>query len=981
MTTLKIILMQVLTGFYHMVQDHPGFAFGSIYRYLYWGPIQIMITVVLLTGILYFSIFKFKWSRRRYLIAYMRFFTGKKKMIEVVESSYTVVFAIYAGLLYHPYFLMHRAFLSKARRIRQYDSYIVRYVNTLLKKKIKNKKKRDTFWKLIAQNMHDFWINLPEETRDDIEFYSRESGGSRVDALFAAWDYADESYFVSNSEFHNLLYSHFYLFSENYVKSQLRGAIYDLFSAKDLLKDSADLDQLVDGFVEHYLHSYIPSGSWWHLASRNASTFASDVAYSKDILSLYDRLPLLFQLKTEYLFFWGHSLENDYHGPVVTDLEDVPPFTKTIKFMSKSFNKVNKWWLKNYKIAIMGESEEFDDEVTRTRWDDLFSMEEYNRLLNLKMVNWLRLEQYWHKKRARLFRTLVYMNYFPLGTDLSYFSPLGPEFKNEYAGTQEIHRYTLLPADLLCIQKAFTPGGAWTWKIRKATPKWYRYKWKKWNPETKKMKIWNSEGQDLSNYWRIMQTWFIRYHRKNTYGFSYMATDEDIGRWDKFRLIVPIERARDFYLLLNFKFFEEMLDLPIEYDNPDERFLRDDDGNIQLDEEGKPKIDDDYGYLLDEEGKPQLDEDEEPLLDPERSDYDETEISWLLPNDSFFSDGYGPIYSAFNYYFGFAYYMDEMVLADPSDVFDDWAPMSDSTFAHNITRFDPNLPLDDTIALHSDPVMERHYSNSVFDFAKKQQLGFQDPATPSMEGIIDLHHDLMFFLTIIVIFVLWLLISVVYYFYLIDENANEYEDVTIISSLKSHNVVLEIVWTVVPSLILLLIALPSFALIYSMDELLSPSITLKVIGHQWYWSYEYNHPLPAPGIQNVLKPTDLDPTCSVEKIFDSNMVLEEDLLPGQLRLLEVNNRTYLPTDVNIRVLITSADVLHSWAIPSLGIKVDACPGRLNQSPLFIKRAGVFYGQCSEICGVNHAFMPIVVHAVNPIEYLTWFHKAYTIKEI
>jgi cytochrome c oxidase subunit 2 len=277
--------------------------------------------------------------------------------------------------------------------------------------------------------------------------------------------------------------------------------------------------------------------------------------------------------------------------------------------------------------------------------------------------------------------------------------------------------------------------------------------------------------------------------------------------------------------------------------------------------------------------------------------------------------------------------------------------------------------------------MERHYSNSVFDFAKKQQLGFQDPATPSMEGIIDLHHDLMFFLTIIVIFVLWLLISVVYYFYLIDENANEYEDVTIISSLKSHNVVLEIVWTVVPSLILLLIALPSFALIYSMDELLSPSITLKVIGHQWYWSYEYNHPLPAPGIQNVLKPTDLDPTCSVEKIFDSNMVLEEDLLPGQLRLLEVNNRTYLPTDVNIRVLITSADVLHSWAIPSLGIKVDACPGRLNQSPLFIKRAGVFYGQCSEICGVNHAFMPIVVHAVNPIEYLTWFHKAYTIKEI
>ena len=141
-----------------------------------------------------------------------------------------------------------------------------------------------------------------------------------------------------------------------------------------------------------------------------------------------------------------------------------------------------------------------------------------------------------------------------------------------------------------------------------------------------------------------------------------------------------------------------------------------------------------------------------------------------------------------------------------------------------------------------------------------------------------------------------------------------------------------------------------------MDEVIDPIITLKVIGNQWYWSYEYSDNLEFS---------------DESLIFDSYMVQEDDLLIGQFRLLEVDNRVIVPTNSHIRVLITASDVLHSWAIPSLGIKLDACPGRLNQTSMFIKREGVFYGQCSEICGVNHAFMPIVVEAVSLEDYLTW----------
>jgi len=159
-----------------------------------------------------------------------------------------------------------------------------------------------------------------------------------------------------------------------------------------------------------------------------------------------------------------------------------------------------------------------------------------------------------------------------------------------------------------------------------------------------------------------------------------------------------------------------------------------------------------------------------------------------------------------------------------------------------------------------------------------------------------------------------------------------------------------------PSLILVCIAIPSFALLYSMDEIVDPAVTVKAIGHQWYWSYEYS---------------DYNQTDQPAVAFDSYMVPEDDLSPGQLRLLEVDNRVVVPVNTHLRFIITAADVLHSWAIPSLGIKCDAVPGRLNQVPAFIKREGVFYGQCSEICGVNHGFMPIAVEAVALPKYIEW----------
>lgn len=233
------------------------------------------------------------------------------------------------------------------------------------------------------------------------------------------------------------------------------------------------------------------------------------------------------------------------------------------------------------------------------------------------------------------------------------------------------------------------------------------------------------------------------------------------------------------------------------------------------------------------------------------------------------------------------------------------------------------------------------------DYAYPMQISFQDPATPVMEGIIVLNHDLLFLLTIIGLAVGWILAKTTYLFY---------HTKNIVPSQINHNTAIEVVWTITPSLILMVIAIPSFALLYSIDEVIDPSITLKVIGRQWFWTYEY---------------CDFADKLNKTIQFDSYMIAENDLEEGQLRLLEVDNRVVLPTNMHIRVLITSGDVLHSWAVPSLGVKTDACPGRLNQVSLFIKREGVFFGQCSELCGVNHGFMPIVIEAVPVEKYIKW----------
>jgi heme/copper-type cytochrome/quinol oxidase subunit 1/heme/copper-type cytochrome/quinol oxidase subunit 2 len=245
-----------------------------------------------------------------------------------------------------------------------------------------------------------------------------------------------------------------------------------------------------------------------------------------------------------------------------------------------------------------------------------------------------------------------------------------------------------------------------------------------------------------------------------------------------------------------------------------------------------------------------------------------------------------------------------------------------------------------------------------------QIIAFQTPATPIMEGILDLHHDIMLFLVFIIILVLYMLAIAIFNFS--HKNSQNlplhgYKGDTII-----HNTSIEIIWTTLPTIILLFIALPSFTLLYSMDEQIDPSLTLKVIGRQWYWSYEYTDSIPFSSNNDVQN-------SNINKVFDSYM--DQDFEETSLfRLLKVDNDIYLPTHTFIRVLVTSTDVIHSWAIPALGVKIDACPGRLNQVSLYLQRVGEFWGQCSELCGLNHGFMPIALVGV-PLEvYLHWVNN-------
>ena len=228
---------------------------------------------------------------------------------------------------------------------------------------------------------------------------------------------------------------------------------------------------------------------------------------------------------------------------------------------------------------------------------------------------------------------------------------------------------------------------------------------------------------------------------------------------------------------------------------------------------------------------------------------------------------------------------------------------------------------------------------------------FQDSATPQMEGLVELHDNIMYYLVIILFAVGWILVS------LVSNYLNTKSPIS--HKYLNHGTLIELIWTIPPAVILLLIAFPSFKLLYLMDEVSDPSMSVLAEGHQWYWSYQY------PDFLNE----------SEEFIeFDSYIVPESDLEDGTLRMLEVDNRVILPELTHVRFIITAGDVIHSFSCNSLGIKCDAYPGRLNQVSVFINREGVFYGQCSEICGILHSSMPIVIESVSLEKFLYWLSE-------
>ena len=228
---------------------------------------------------------------------------------------------------------------------------------------------------------------------------------------------------------------------------------------------------------------------------------------------------------------------------------------------------------------------------------------------------------------------------------------------------------------------------------------------------------------------------------------------------------------------------------------------------------------------------------------------------------------------------------------------------------------------------------------------------FQDSASPQMEGLVELHDNILFYLVIILFAVGWILVSI----------ARTYSNLESPVSHKnvSHGTLIELIWTITPALILMFIAFPSFKLLYLMDEVSDPSMAVLAEGHQWYWSYQY------PDFLN-------NDDEFIE--FDSYLIPESDLEDGALRMLEVDNRVIIPELTHVRFIVTGADVIHSFACPALGIKCDAYPGRLNQVSVLINRQGTFYGQCSEICGILHSSMPIVIESVSIEKFVTWLQE-------
>jgi len=237
-------------------------------------------------------------------------------------------------------------------------------------------------------------------------------------------------------------------------------------------------------------------------------------------------------------------------------------------------------------------------------------------------------------------------------------------------------------------------------------------------------------------------------------------------------------------------------------------------------------------------------------------------------------------------------------------------------------------------------------TGSLADQPKQWQFGFQDAASQSMRDIVSFHNNLLLPVIIAIsVFVLFLMIYTCIRFRA-SKNPNP--------SKTTHNVAVEVLWTLIPCLILIVMAVPSFKILYKQDTIPKVDLTIKAVGYQWYWGYEYPD-------ENI--------------IFESYMIKEEELKENQPRLLTVDNELVVPVNKVVKVLITANDVLHAWALPSFGVKRDAVPGRINETWFKAEKVGTYYGQCSELCGIQHAFMPITVRVVTDEEYAEWLSEA------
>ena len=221
-----------------------------------------------------------------------------------------------------------------------------------------------------------------------------------------------------------------------------------------------------------------------------------------------------------------------------------------------------------------------------------------------------------------------------------------------------------------------------------------------------------------------------------------------------------------------------------------------------------------------------------------------------------------------------------------------------------------------------------------------RQTCIQDPITSVISDLIKFHDFILIVITLVLTIIGYALIAMCY-----SKFTNRY-------IFEAQEI--ETFWTIAPALILISIALPSIQLLYAIDEIFNPSLTIKAIGHQWYWTYEYGD------FNNIS--------------FDSYIIPTEQLNVGDYRLLEVDNRLVVPINIEIRIIVSAADVIHSWTVPALGVKIDAIPGRLNQASFYIKTPGVYYGQCSEICGVNHRFIPISIEVINIEDFIKWLKQ-------